>query len=252
MSRVVGPLLSGRRVRSDGLTDRSLADGPAARLFAVALGALALHVDLGAAGDGLRRRRRWRRDPHDFGRGRRGESRRQALDECDHRPHLGVAQMILRDHAGGGNTLNDRTGQIGIRRHLAGGRRAELEPTLREISRGSLEVMRGHALAVARGAVADRAIVAKDALAHREVGRLSRGARRQPEDRGDQGERPGTNRQRSYSRTTSWPTTCAGCSWHLIGKIPALSAVNFTFAVFSPATTSLTLNAAISNPCSSA
>src|SRR5690348_11408268 len=30
-SRVVAPLLSGRRVRSDGLIDRSLADGPSPR-----------------------------------------------------------------------------------------------------------------------------------------------------------------------------------------------------------------------------
>jgi len=34
--------------------------------------------------------------------------------------------------------------------------------------------------------------------------------------------------------------------------MPALSAVNFTFDVFSPGTTSFTPNAAISNPCSSA
>jgi hypothetical protein len=34
--------------------------------------------------------------------------------------------------------------------------------------------------------------------------------------------------------------------------MPALSAVNFTFDVFSPGTTSFTPNAAISNPCSGA
>ena len=49
-----------------------------------------------------------------------------------------------------------------------------------------------------------------------------------------------------YSRTVSWPTTCAGCNWHLIGKTPALSAVKVTVAVLSPATTSFTPNAAIS------
>ncbi len=58
---------------------------------------------------------------------------------------------------------------------------------------------------------------------------------------------PQSDRARpAYSSTTSWPTTWAGCSWHLMGKTPALSAVNFTSFVLPPSTTSLIPYAAIS------
>src|SRR5437867_1250252 len=101
-----------------------------------------------------------------------------------------------------GPLLNDRPGEVRVRRDLTGGRRAELEPALGEVARRSLEVRRGHAVTVTGGAVADGAVVTEHALARREIRRLSRGPDRQPEPEsgGEQGQRPGTRRQPGVTR----------------------------------------------------
>lgn len=95
-------------------------------------------------------------------------------------------------------------------------------------------------------AVTHGAIRRVDSTAEVGVSWLYRGGTGGPDEQATRDDSQSARAPPAYSSTTSWPTTWAGCSWHLMGKTPALSAVNFTSLVLPPSTTSLIPNAAIS------
>src|SRR5262249_43333386 len=146
---------------------------------------------------------------------------------------------------GSGQPLHDRASQVIVGGELARCGRPDLVSRGREVARRRGEVAGGVTAPIACGAVADRAVVVVHPLAQRRQGALGSGRG----CHGEQGDRRGQgppDQARGYSRTRSWPTTCAGCRWHLMGKIPDLSALKVTSLDLLPSTTSLTLNAAIS------